>query len=91
VVLQGRLMLVECNKCKKEILTECDIHLVIPNQNYAINCGCELLQKEQQLEKENAMMLEALKYIAKDKNCGDGCKCEKHTAILTMKKINKDN
>jgi hypothetical protein len=57
-------MLAECNKCKKEILTECDIHLVIPNQNYAINCGCELLQKEQQLEKQNAMMREALEFYA---------------------------
>jgi hypothetical protein len=45
----------------------------------------------EQLEKENAMMRKALEYIAKDKNCGDGCKCEKHTAILTMQKINKDN
>jgi hypothetical protein len=53
-------MLVECNKCKKEILTECNTYIVIPTQNYAINCGCELLQKEQQLEKENAMMREAL-------------------------------
>lgn len=45
-------MLVECNKCKKEILTECDIYVVIPTENYAINCGCEFLGKSEQLEKE---------------------------------------
>jgi hypothetical protein len=33
-------MLVKCNKCKKPILTECDAYVIIPVENYTINCGC---------------------------------------------------
>jgi len=37
-------MMVICD-CGKEFLTECDAHVVIPSQNYKLNCGCYFVRE----------------------------------------------
>lgn len=34
--------MIQTCKCGKEFLTEADPYLVIPVENYKLNCGCEL-------------------------------------------------
>lgn len=56
-------MMVICD-CGKEFLSECDIHIVIPNQNYKLNCGCHYGRVIESLINRNNKLKEALEFYA---------------------------
>ena len=42
--------MLETCECGKEFLTEADPYLVIPVDNYKLNCGCKLTKEEEPLD-----------------------------------------
>lgn len=42
-------MLVSC-RCGKEIITEADVHVVIPALDYEINCCCFILEELEEVK-----------------------------------------
>ena len=61
-------MSLEVCACGKQFLTEADPYVIIPIENYTINCGCYLTKK---LQKEKDMAVRVLKKLNRDISNGE--------------------